>query len=385
VHIGFGLLTLAPGRMGGSENYVRGLLEQFVAGNGPERVTVLANDDVVDAYRRFARGPVSLHRIHQYRPGRTPVLRAAAMVGGHVAPRRLAKAVPEGLALLHFPVTVPIPRTRLPEVVTVYDVQHHDLPRFFSPPERALRRLTYDAAARRATVVVTPSAYSRERIIERLAVPADRVEVVPLGIDHGRFSTARSVEDARLGALGIDRPYLVYPANIWPHKNHGRLIDALAAVNELELVLTGRTYGRLEPLLTRARRAGVAERVRHIGYVEPDVLPAVYRAARGMAFPSLYEGFGAPPLEAMACGCPVASSTRGSLAEVCGGAVLPLEPESTNSIATALEAIWFDDRLRNRLRAAGLERARRFTWQAAASQHTAIYERVVATSPSPSR
>ncbi|MGH2745590.1 MAG: glycosyltransferase family 4 protein, partial [Thermoleophilaceae bacterium] len=277
----------------------------------------------------------------------------------------------------------PLPRTRLPEIVTLYDVQHHDLPRFFSPPERALRRLTYDAAARRAAVVITPSEHSRERIVDVLAIPAERVEVVPGGIDRERFRTAPSAEDELLGSLGLARPYIVYPANLWPHKNHERIIDALAAVGdrELDLVLTGRTYGRIGPLLTRARRSGVGERVHHLGYLKPEVLPAIYRAARAMVFPSLYEGFGAPPLEAMACGCPVTSSTRGSLAEVCGDAALALEPGSIESIAAAIEAIGFDDALRNRLRIAGLEQARRFSWEAAAARHTAIYERVAATSP----
>ena len=373
--------------MGGSETYVRGLLAQFGAGNGPEHVTVLANDQVMSAYGQFASGPVSLHRVPQYRPGRTPPLRAAAMIAGHITPRRLARRLPAGLSLLHFPVTVPLPRTQLPEVVTLHDVQHHDLPRFFSPPERALRRLTYDTAARRATVVVTPSEHSRKRIVEVLAIPAERVEVVPWGIDRERFNTATSGEDGVLGKLGLDRPYVVYPANLWPHKNHERLIDALAAVRnrELQLVLTGRTYGRLEPLLAHARRSGVGQRVRHLGYLEPEALPAVYRAARAMTFPSLYEGFGTPPLEAMACGCPVASSTRGALAEVCGDAVLPFEPDSIESIAAALEAVGFDDELRDRLRIAGLERAQRFSWEAAAARHTAIYARVAATSPSSSR
>ena len=125
--------------------------------------------------------------------------------------------------------------------------------------------------------------------------------------------------------------------------------------------------------------------MRHLGYLEPEALPAVYRAARAMAFPSLYEGFGTPPLEAMACGCPVASSTRGALAEVCGDAVLPFEPDSIESIAAAIEAVGFDDELRDRLRIAGLERAQGFSWEAAAARHTAIYARVAATSPSSSR
>ena len=382
MHIGFALLTLAPGRMGGSETYVRGLLGQFRAGNGPARVTVLANSEVAGSYAPLEGGPVSLHRVPEYRPGRSAPLRAAAMVAGLLAPQRIARAVPPGPDLLHFPVTVPIPRTRLPEVVTLHDLQHHDLPKFFSPPERALRRLTYDAAARRAAAVVTPSEFCRNRIVEVLGVSPERVGVVPWGIDHERFQAAPPRADGRLRDLGLDRPYLVYPANLWPHKNHARLVDAFAAVGErdLELVLTGQTYGRMKPLLEGASRAGVGERVRHLGYLDPELVPAVYREARGMVFPSLYEGFGWPPLEAMACGCPVASSTRGSLGEVCGDAALPIEPESVESIAHAIEAICFDDELRARLRTAGLARVQHFSWEAAATRHRAIYERVAATS-----
>jgi glycosyltransferase involved in cell wall biosynthesis len=213
------------------------------------------------------------------------------------------------------------------------------------------------------------------------------VEVVPWGIDHERFAAAPTGADRGLRELGLDRPYLVYPANLWPHKNHARLVDAFAAVGEhdLELVLTGQTYGRLEALLERASRAGVGSRVRHLGYLDTELLPAVYRGARAMVFPSLYEGFGTPPLEAMTCGCPVACSMQGSLPEVCGDAALPLEPESVESIADAIEAICFDDELRDSLRTAGLARARQFSWGAAAVRHRAIYERVAATSLSRSR
>jgi glycosyltransferase involved in cell wall biosynthesis len=383
VHIGFALLTLAPGRMGGSETYVRGLLGQFGAGNGPAHVTVLANDEVMNTYDQFASSSVSLHRVG-YRPGRTPLLRAAAMVAGHAAPRRLRRAVPPGLALLHFPVTVPLPRTFLPEIVTLFDVQHHDLPAFFSTPERSLRRLTYDAAARRAAMVITTSDYSRTRAMEVLGIPGDRIETVPFGIDLKRFTPDPSeIDSDRLVSLGVRRPFVFYPANLWPHKNHERLLDGLALVpdHDLELLLTGQPYDRLHPLLEHARRRGLAGRVRHLGYLDAAALPALYRAARAVVFPSLYEGFGAPPLEAMACGCPVASSTRASLGEICGDAVLPMDAESTQSIAAAIERVTCDEALRRRLVAAGFERAQRFSWEAAAARHTAIYERVAATSP----
>jgi glycosyltransferase involved in cell wall biosynthesis len=369
--------------MGGSESYVRALLDQFGRGNGPERVTVLANRQVAIAYQNHVRGPVSLQLIGAYRPGRRAPVRVAAMLAAQAFPRRAAREVPPGLELLHFPVTVPVPRTSLPQVVTLHDVQHHDLPAFFSPPERALRRLTYDAAARRASAVITPSEYSARRIVEVLGVPRERVQAVHSGIDHERFRQEPRPEDADQRArFGLRRPFVLYPANLWPHKNHGRLVEAFARVSEpdLELVMVGQTYGRLEPLAKIARRGGAGDRLRHLGYVEREAVPALYRGARAVVFPSLYEGFGGPPLEAMACGCPVAASVRASLAEVCGDACVVLEPESVESIAAAIERVVADESLRSRLRQAGLERARRFSWEEAARRHAEIYDRVVARS-----
>ena len=144
------------------------------------------------------------------------------------------------------------------------------------------------------------------------------------------------------GELGLPERFVVYPANLWPHKNHERLVEALARADDREvaLVLTGQRL-RTRRAAHGARRASSAsrERVRAPRATSSrEAVPALYRLAQAMVFPSLYEGFGAPPLEAMACGCPVAASPRGSLAEVCGGAALELEPESVESIAAAIDA-----------------------------------------------
>jgi glycosyltransferase involved in cell wall biosynthesis len=380
VHVGYSLLTLFPGRVGGSETNVRGLIGEFADGNGPERLTVLANRFVASAYRRYERGPVSIHHVRSYRAGDSAITRALAMSAARAMPRLVARDVPRCLDVLHYPVTVPIPRSSGPTVVTIYDLQHHDLPRFFSRTERAYRRWAYDGAARSATIVVATSEHTRTRLVNVLGLDPARVEVVHYGLDAERFTPAGDGDDELLAPLDLPERFVVYPANLWPHKNHDRLVDALAAQPdpELSLILTGQTWGRLERLMERARGAGVAERVRHVGYVDARAVPAVYRAARAMAFPSLYEGFGSPPLEAMACGCPVTASRRGSLAEVCDGAVLELDPESTESIAAALEQIASDDELRGRLRAAGFERAAQFRWSTAARRHGEIYARAAA-------
>jgi glycosyltransferase involved in cell wall biosynthesis len=282
VHLGFALLTLVPGRMGGSETYVRSLLREFAAGNGPERVTALLNPRAAEAYAGEAGGAVSVEAVRTFRPGRRTPARAAALLGGYAASPLVARGLPPGLDVMHFPVTVPIPRTRLPHVVTLMDVQHHDLPHNFSRAERELRRFTYDRAARRADAVVTLSEYSRGRIVEVLGIPPERVEPVHLGIDHERFSPERGDDDERLLApLGLERPFVLYPANLWPHKNHERLVDAFARVDDadLELLLTGRTYGRLEALLARARAAGARVRRRRSNRSRSSRLPIALGAS----------------------------------------------------------------------------------------------------------
>jgi glycosyltransferase involved in cell wall biosynthesis len=378
VHVGYALLTLFPGRVGGSETNARGLLGQYAAGNGPERVTVLANRHVAAAYGGLARGPVSLHHVASYRPGDSMPTRALAMAAARALPRRAARDVPAGLDLVHYPVTVPIPVTDAPRVVTLFDVAHHDLPSAFPRAERAYRRWAYDGAARAADSVVTTSEFSAGRVADVVGVARERIEVVHMAIDHERFTPAPTEADERLPRL--PERFAVYPANLWPHKNHAALIDALAhAPDELELVLTGQDYGRLSDLRARAERLGVAGRLHHLGHLPHEQIPALFRRATAMVFPSLYEGFGAPPLEAMACGLPVAASDRASLPEVCGDAALAFEPSSPEAIADALTRVTSDDVLRGSLRAAGLERAKSFTWTAAANRHRAIYERTAAT------
>lgn len=376
MHLGYSLLTLFPGRVGGSETNARGLLGEFADGNGPEHVTVFANRFVAAAYGEYARGPVSLHHVRSYRSGNSMPTRALAMAAARALPWLAARDVPP-VDVVHYPVTVPIPRSPRPTVVTVHDLQHHDLPQFFSRSERAYRRWAYDGAALSATMVVATSEHTRRRLVELLGIQPERVEAIPQGLDPTRFTPVTGGDEALLSQLHLPERFVLYPANLWPHKNHGRLIDALAAQRERDftLVLSGQPFDRLERVMDRAARVGVAARIRHLGYIEPKALPALYRAARAVVFPSLYEGFGAPPVEAMACGCPVAASLRGSLREMCAEAVLELDPESVESIADALDRIVADDDLRRRLRAAGLERATRFRWSDAARKHIALYAR----------
>ena len=320
--IAISLYTVVPGVVGGSETYARELVRTL---------------EIEHAVIPPARGGAS----------------AAARLG------RLVRGVlrrASGFDAIHYPLTVPVPRANAPAAVTLHDLQHHFLPENFSRVERAYRAVAYDRAARRAELVITPTEFVAATVVERLGIPHARVRACAHGIDHDRFRP-----DGR-----AREPFLLYPANRWPHKNHERLFEALRLLDDdLRLVLTGSGH----------QGKPVPEGVEVRGRVSPEELVQLYRTALALVFPSLYEGFGAPPLEAMACGCPVAASDAGSLPEVCGGAARLFDPRSPEAIAEAVEDVLRDP---EPWRARGLERAAEFSWERTAREHEAVYRELVA-------
>jgi glycosyltransferase involved in cell wall biosynthesis len=244
-----------------------------------------------------------------------------------------------------------------PAATTIHDLQHEEFPEFFSRAQLTYRRRVYGWTVRESRILITDSEHGRQVLIERRGLDPERVRAIHLAVDHDRFTPD-----------GCSRePFLLYPANNWPHKNHQRLFQAFALAREdrpeLELVLTGAGHERL-PL-----PAGVESR----GLVQLDDLVQLYRTASGLVFPSLYEGFGIPCLEAMACGCPVAVSRVASLPEVCGEAAVYFDPLSVESIAQAIGDVL------ERPPPGGTERAARFTWERCAREHDAVYRELVAT------
>jgi glycosyltransferase involved in cell wall biosynthesis len=344
MQVGLSLLTLVPRVSGGSETYARELVRALGrVGQHSYRVLLPTIAPDVDGL------PAEV--VDEYRASTTMPGRIAAMSEGVVRGGRLRQRL-AGLDVVHFPLTVMIPRvTTPPAVVTVLDLQHEHLPDFFSRAERAYRRAVYGWSIRRSALVITISEHAGQEVVERYGLPESRVRPIHLGLDHGTFTPD---DVAREG-------FLLYPARAWPHKNHARLFEAFAALRErhpeLELVLTA--YDGPTP-----------PGVRSLGHVPRDELVGLYRTAAGLVFPSLYEGFGQPPLEAMACGCPVASSNAASLPEVCGDGACLFDPTSVEELVAAVEEIlarpaeW---------RARGLARAAEFSWDATARAHDAAY------------
>lgn len=350
--VGISLLTLVPGIVGGSEVYARELCKALGrVGRHEYRVAV-------PAIAADAGGPLPSHVVDAYRASRTMPGRVAAMAQAAAVPWPLRRALGVGeLDALHFPLSVMLPPVaQPPAATTVLDVQHEFLPEFFSRAELAYRRAVYGATVRRSRLVLTISEHARATLVERLSLDPARVRAIHLAVDHSRFTPDPAV--AR-------EPFLLYPANRWPHKNHDRLFAALALVRarrpELRLVLTGSGHeGRPVP-------DGVEVR----GRVPGDELLRLFRAASALVFPSLYEGFGMPLLEAMAVGTPVASSDAGSLPEVAGDAAVLFDPRDPEAIAAGvLEALARAEELRPK----GIARAAAFTWDACARAHDAVYD-----------
>jgi len=352
VRVGLSLLTFSPGDMGGSETYAR----ELVAALG--RVGTLDYAVLVPARARDAAGSLSAIEVKDAPVGQRGPLRIVTTA----LQARRTKGVGDQLSTLdavHYPLTVPSPRVHAPTIVTLHDVQHRDLPEFFGPARRSFRRLAYDRAARSASAVVVTSEFVRERAREALGLDPERIHVVPLAIDHSIFHPSDEEREA----------VILYPARGWPHKNHTRLFKAFATLREtrpqLRLILTGGGLERLDPF---------PEGVESLGEVPASQLASLYRRAACLVYPSLYEGFGLPPLEAMACGCPVAASNAGAIPEVCGDAAVLFDPTDVEAIGAAI--IETDSR-RDELREVGLARAAQFTWDEVARRHEDVYRAAV--------
>ena len=347
MRVGISLLTLVPGVVGGSETYARELVRAL------DRVGELD----YRVFRPRIVEDVPGETIRSYRARRTQRGRIVAMAHATVAPRRIRRDLRlDELDAIHFPLTVMLPRVdHPPAAVSLLDIQHVFFPEFFSRAELAYRRVVYGWSLERARKVIAISGHVKATLVERMGIEPERIEVIHLGLDHALFHPNGAER----------RPFLLYPANPWPHKNHQRLFEAFLRVRksrpDVRLVLTGTGLERL-----RVFPEGVEVR----GRVSREELAELYRTASALVFPSLYEGFGQPPLEAMASGTPVVSSRAGSLPEVCGDAALYFEPTSVGEMTEAILAVLERP---EHLVERGLRRAGEFTWDATARRHDEVY------------
>lgn len=294
-----------------------------------------------------------------------------------------------GADLVHFPhFTVPLVFKK-PYVVTLHDLIYYLFPG--ACPNRLghwYARLMYPNAARKARMVIADSEFSKEEIVRNLAVPRERVRVIYPGVDteHFRPRPAETLIKS-LARYGISKPYILYVGNHQERKNIPGLVEAFARLRrraDYQLVIGGPTDPRRPEVGHMIKRLGLEESVVLTGWVPLEELPALYCGAACFVFPSLYEGFGLPALEAMACGTPVVSSDSSSLPEVVGEAGILIAPRDRKLLAESIEKVLESPGLREELGEKGVRRAKLFSWETTARETLGVYYEALGTSPAAS-
>ncbi len=277
-------------------------------------------------------------------------------------------------------------------VATIHDLAPYHVSKKYDWKRMLYARVVVRRLARRQDRIIAVSQNTIRDILQFFELPPGRLQLVYNGIEHERFfpadeQTAAAAVERR---FGLKQPYFLYVARLeHPGKNHVRLIEAFNRLKSRthaawKLAIGGSDWHGAEVIHEAARRSPYAGDIRFLGFVAEAELPNLYRAAGVFVYPSLYEGFGLPPLEAMACGCPVVSSANGSLGEVLGKAAAIIDPENVENIAEQLTRVATDAGLRGRLRQAGFGQAGCFSWEKAAQETLAVYQDACRLGRSPS-
>jgi glycosyltransferase involved in cell wall biosynthesis len=367
MHVAYNLLHLVPGETGGAEVYVRRLLPALRATDPDLRMTIFAGGAAAREDWGMGVEVVPL----RFDP-RSRVRRVLAEQT--LLPSAVRRARPD---LLHNVFNTAPALPQVPQVTTIHDVVFKRYPETHGLLAKGVEVLV-PLAARRSARVLTDSEASKSDLVRYLDLPADRVDVAPLGPGLPEDVHGPSGKELR-ERFGLGHEPLVLSVLAKrPHKNAVRLIEAFALVPNAVLVMPGYSTGYERELERQLKKAGVRDRVKLLGWVDDATLDGLYRAADCFVFPSLAEGFGLPVLEAMLRGTPVACSNATSLPEVAGDAALLFDPLDVDSIAVSIRRILEDPALAERLRVAGLERAKRFSWEETARRTLECYRKVLA-------
>ncbi len=358
LRIGMNLLWLEPGVVGGSENYAIGLLRRL-AERADIEVTAFALPNFVTAYPQLAQ---HLRTVVAPLPTGRHVVRRVAVENAWL-PRQI-RATNVDLTH-HLGGVIPF-GCRGKSAVTVHDLQYLTYPEYFSTVKRRYLNATQGPTLRRADVVMAISEFTRSEILRRFDIDASKVVVVPPAIemvDVAEGSERRTVREF----LGLRGGFLLYPAAPYPHKNHLMLLRAFAqacAKRDTTLVLTGATgagawgsaHSTQAQINALASELGIADKVRALGHLPRAQLLALYAEASMLVFPSRFEGFGLPVVEAMAAGCPVVAANATALPELVGDAGKLIDPDDVDGWATEIGRLLDDAEYRARLSLAGRRR-----------------------------
>jgi glycosyltransferase involved in cell wall biosynthesis len=395
---------LADGRSGGIQQFVIGLASGLSRlRDGDEEYVFLAYREDGGWLEPYVRGPSRILWLQSAAPGTSPSrAQRLRLALGERAPAvralwrtvrpRLAPQVVEvpasdgtieeaGIDLMHFTFQAAF-TTSLPSVYQPWDLQHVHLPEFFSEADRRWRDVTYKAFCEQARLVVVASSWTKQDLVDRYGIDARKIAVVGVPAVTSAYETPapEALEQVR-HAFSLPPRFIYFPAQTWAHKNHLRLLAALRMLRDergmdVRLVCTGAQNAHFRRIQAEVRRLGLHRNVQFIGFVDPVQVRALYVLARAMVFPSLFEGWGLPVLEAFEAGLPVACSTVTSLPDLAGDAALLFDPTDVTAIAESVARLWSDDALCRTLASRGQAVAARYTWDRTARTFRALYRLV---------
>lgn len=362
----------------GNEVYVRSLLGAF------------ANIDKTSEFLAYVTGPEGEAGIPRRFETRQISANPFVRLGLDLS-QRLRLDRPD---LLHVQYTAPL-FCPVPTVVTVHDVSFLERPEYFTASRAMQLRLTVARSVKRAARVLTVSEFARESIVRAYNLPPDKIVVTPDAASPSFRTVNRTAAIQKVRErFQINNPYVLSVGDLQPRKNHIGLIQAFAKLMRdqpqltHDLVLAGKNSWFAGKVREAARESGMADRIHFTGFVTDDDLLQLYNGCECFAFPSFYEGFGIPVLEAMACGRAVICSNTSAIPEVADGAALLFNPGKTEEIARAMADVLRDSELRSRMERLGLKRAAYFSWQKTAEMTLKVYHEVagaVVQAPSEAR
>jgi glycosyltransferase involved in cell wall biosynthesis len=291
--------------------------------------------------------------------------------------------------IIHHPFSTLIPPgLKIPSVLTFHDIQHEFFPEFFVGAEMKNRRDFSRRSAIEATRIIAISEHVKSSLVDKYQVSPDKIDVVYNGYGH-EYQVMDSDRELELVKMkyALDRPFMYYPAATWPHKNHKKLLEAMRLLSDKynfdgNLVLTGVAKQSNNEILGDIDRLRLTDRVKILGYLPYGDIPSLYNLARLLVYPSLFEGFGLPLVEAMACGCPIVCSNVTAMPEVVKNAALFFTPTSEEDIADKIWSVWNDDSLRGQLVLKGRERVKQFQWERSARETIEVYRKALVVSAS---
>lgn len=356
--------------LGGNESYATNLIEALgeIDQNNQYTIYVTKREAVERFKDRWPNFSVRSTLPH------TPLIRIPITLTSELRRNRVD--------VLHVQFTSP-PVPPCPVVVSIHDLSFEHLPLTFKRRSRMQLRMTVRRSARQAAQVLTLSEYVRKDVVETYGVDPARVAIVPLAAPE-HFSPVRDKKELQRvrQKYGIDENYILSVGAIQPRKNLPRLLQAYSLLRRQQpegnlprLVLVGKCAWLYDETLRKISELGLSDLVTLTGHVPEADLPALYSGSSCFIYPSYFEGFGLPPLEAMKCGAPVVVGNRTSLPEVVGDAAVLVDPFEVSEIAAGIARVLNDSGLRASLREKGLERARAFDWRDTARQTLAVYEK----------